>query len=222
MASGWRAASRYAHGFPTPSATVAVTDDGDVTSSPPAAVLAQEVFCVSQAASVEFSPHRMWRKSVGCQMQVPSWPRWRARTLLFSLPNHKGSHMDDASDPHGGREQRRRTDGVMRSATLLGWCCPPTEELSCQRKLLLLADWIRVPTCSWSRKRTSSNCSTLPSVCAVAHGSLPPREEELPRNSAKRESSQESPAESDLYHAHCVLTAAQPARRRDDTRKKKL
>ena len=111
---GMEGCSRYAHGFATPSATVAVTDDGDVTSSPPTAVLAQEVVCVSQAASIEFSPHKCWRKSVGCQMQVPSWPRWRAKTPLFSVPNHEGSHMYDVSDPHGSREQRRRTDGVMR------------------------------------------------------------------------------------------------------------
>ena len=105
------------------------------------------------------------------------------------------------------------------SATLLGWCCLPTEELSCQRKLLLLADWIRVPTCSWSRKRTSSNCSTLPSVCAVAHGPLPPRDEELPRNSAKRDHHKKVLPRVTCT-THCVLTAVQPARRRDDTKTK--
>ena len=54
------------------------------------------------------------------------------------------------------------------SATLIGWCRPPTEKLLCQRKLLLFADWIRVPTCSWSRKKHYRIARHCP-LCARLH-----------------------------------------------------
>ena len=158
---------------------------------------------------------------MGCQMQVPSWPRWRARTPLFSVPNHEGSHMDDASDPPW--EQRTASTNGRRHAGARhcsGGAVLKQKNSHVKRKFLLLADWIRVPTCSWSRKRTSSNCSTLPSACAVAQGPLPPREEDPPRNSAKR-NRHKKVLPRVTCTTHRVLTAVQPARRRDDTRKKK-
>ena len=199
---GMEGRNQYSQCFPAPSTIVDVTEDGGLTSS-------CRCRTISEAARVEFSPQKMWTKSVSRPTQMPSWPQWRPP---FFREDPGGLHADDASEPHGdsgcdhlcvagvkcgaiikfqqipsrwwtstaSRNGRRHVGAPHCS----GWCCPPAEELSCQRKLLLFADWIRVPTCSWSRKRTSSNCSTLPFACAVAHGSLPPREEELPRNSA--------------------------------------
>ena len=216
---GMEGCNRYAHGFPTPSATGAVKDDGDVTSSPPAAVLAQEVFAFSKPQVL--SSHRTGcgenRWGVRCKFRRG---RGGERERHFSLyPTTKDPTWTTQATRMGAENSVDERTASCGSATLLGWCCPPTEELSCQRKLLLFADWIRVPTCSWSRKRTLSNCSTLPSVCAVAHGSLPPREEELPRNSAKR-NRHKKVLPRVTCTTHRVPTAAQPARRRDDTRKK--
>ena len=187
---GMEGCNRYAHAFTTPSTTVAVTDDGDVTSScrqVATAVLAQGVFAFPKPQVL--SSHRTRcggnRWSVRCKFRRGrGGERERYLSLCPTTKNPTWTRQATRMGAENSVDERTASCG---SATLLGLCCPPTEELACQRKLLLLADWIRVPTCSWSRKRTSSNCSTLPSVCAAAHGSLPPREEELPRNSAKRD-----------------------------------
>ena len=102
----------------------------------------------------------MWTKSVRCPMQMPSWPRWRPP---FSRDDHGGLHADDVSEPHGDSGcdhlcvARVKCGAIIKfqqipsrwwtsTASRNGrrdtarWCCPPlTEELSCQRKLLLLA-----------------------------------------------------------------------------------
>ena len=122
---GMEGCNRYPHGFPIPSTTVAVTDDGDVTSScrqVATSGLGARGFCVSQAAIVEFSQHRMWIKSVG-QMQVLRG-RGGERERHFSLcPTTKDPTWTTQATRMGAE------NSVMRECDTARVCCPPTEEL---------------------------------------------------------------------------------------------
>ena len=103
-------------------------------------------------------------------------------------------------------------------ATLLGWCCsPPAEELSCQRKLLLLADWIRVPTCSWSRKKNIIELLDIALCVRCCTGAASAARRRASVQLRPPRPSQENPAESD-YRTPCACCGS--ASKTAKTRKK--
>ena len=203
--------NQYSHCFPTPSTTVDVTEDGDVTSSchqqrfwrkrffafPKPQVLSShctgcgENRWVSDASSVVAAVESENVTFLSAQpRRIPHVPRkrppWEQRTASTNGRRHAGARRCS-----GGAVLQLKNSHVRESSFFSRTGCEFRPVLGAEKE----------------HHRIARHCP----LCARLHTGRFRREEELPRNSAKRDRLKKILPRVTCT-THPVLTAAQPAR----------